>query len=116
MLSIPDIRGECFRFIRESLDAIDMTPSEIDKSILVWAITNHITRKSKDIGEEPVELGSNTLSAVESLDDEEVDTLLALLQGYALGANAGCPARVWDDFIWGVYGENSDHAESIGRR
>ncbi len=113
MLSIPDIRGEDFCFIKESLDAIDITPSELDKPILCWAISNHITRKSKD---ELVELGNNTLSAAESLDDKEVATLLALLQGYALGANAGSPARVWDDFIWDVYGENSDHAESIGGR
>ena len=112
MLNIPDIRGDYFCLIKESLDAIDITPSELDKPILCWAISNHI----KDISDELVELGSNTLSAVESLDDKEVATLLALLQGYALGANAGSPARVWDDFIWDVYGENSDHAESIGGR
>ncbi|CUW37264.1 protein of unknown function [Magnetospirillum sp. XM-1] len=116
MLSIPDIRGEHFCVIKESLDAIDITSSELDKSSLCWEISSYITRKSKDIGDELVELGSNTLSAVESLDDKEVATLLALLQGYALAANAGSPARVWDDFIWDVYGENSDHAESIGRR
>ena len=117
MLSVPDISGDVFRYVKASVDANELDPCAYDKSYLCRVISNYIADKSGEMLDEErfefIRLGRDTYHQVENLEVGEVDVLLAILQGFALAENAdGCgPTGVWTDFITEVYGENSDQSD-----